>query len=312
MKILVTGSSGFVGQALTAHLRKCGYTVIGAVRHNPRPEEVMVGEIKEDTDWSFALNGCDAVIHTAALIHQTNNRDENPLTQLRQVNLSGTLQLAHQARAAGIKRLIFISTAKVYGEEGERPYIETDTPSPKDAYAISKWEAEQKLSALSQEDGMEVVIIRPPLVYGPGVKGNFKSLMDWVRKGLPLPLGAIDNRRSLIALDNLVDFITLCADREKSPRAANEIFLISDGVDVSTPELLRRVAHAYDTRAHLISVPERWLRLAFKLTGKSAAADRLLGSLSLDITKAHVMLGWQPSVTIDEQLLKMAGNVTSS
>jgi nucleoside-diphosphate-sugar epimerase len=179
-------------------------------------------------------------------------------------------------------------------------------PAPQDAYAISKWEAEQGLMAIARETGMGVVIIRPPLVYGLDVKGNFAKLVQWVRKGIPLPFGALQNRRSLLALDNLVSFIALCADPAKSPKAANEVFLISDGEDVSTAELLRRVARAYGTKAHLIPVPPAWLRFGARLLGKSAVADRLLGSLVIDSSKARELLGWRPVVTMDEQLQKMA------
>lgn len=311
MRVLVTGANGFLGRAVVKTLQWHGYNATAAVR-NQKNGCIAIGDINGSTDWQLALADCDTVIHLAARVHQLHDNSDDQLREFRQVNTEGTLRLAHQARDAGIKRMVFISTAKVNGEESERSYTETDVPAPQDAYAISKWEAEEGLKALAYEGRMEIVIIRPPLVYGPGVKGNFKSLVNWIQKGVPLPLGDVNNRRSLIALDNLVDFIILCADRNKSPLAANEVFLISDGVDVSTSELLRSVAHAYDTHARLIAVPEQCLRLAFKLSGKSAAADRLLGSLSLDITKARMILEWQPPVTMDEQLFKMADNVTSS
>lgn len=311
MKVLVTGANGFLGWAMVEALQRHGHHIIKAVR-NQKNGCIAVGDIGINTDWQRALKGCDTVIHLAAHVPQINNHSGNQLREFVQVNTEGTIRLAYQARDEGVKRLVFVSTAKVNGEESEWPYHESDIPAPRDAYAISKWKAEQKLRALAHECDMEIVIVRPPLVYGPGVKGNFKSLVKWVQKGVPLPLGAVNNRRSLVALDNLVDFVLLCADRAKSPSAANETFLISDGSDVSTPELLNRIAHAYETHARLVAVPEQWLRLAFKLYGKSAAEGRLLGSLSLDITKARVTLGWQPCVTMDEQLLKMAHDATSS
>lgn len=315
MRVCVSGARGFVGRALCAYLEANGHEVVHAVRRATLAGEIAVGEIGADTDWSFAIAYCsctgkdenvDAVVHLAAHVHVMRDEASDSLAEYRRMNVDGTLNLARQAVAAGVRRFVFLSSIKVNGEGKEAAYRETDMPHPQDNYAISKWEAEQGLLALARETGLEVVIIRPPLVYGSGVKGNFANLVQWLRKNIPLPLGAVHNKRSFLALDNLVSFIALCADRVKSPQAANEVFLISDGEDLSTAELLRKVARAYDTRVRLIPVPVAWLRLGASLLGKRAVADRLLGSLLIDDSKARELLHWRPVVSMDEQLRKMA------
>ncbi|MDO7597788.1 MAG: NAD-dependent epimerase/dehydratase family protein, partial [Pseudomonadota bacterium] len=225
----------------------------------------------------------------------------------RRLNVDGTLNLARQAADAGVKRFVFISSIKVNGEMTlvAQPFKADDNFLPTDPYGLSKYEAEQGLLAIAKETGMEVVIIRPPLVYGPGVKANFSAMMKWIDKGLPLPFGTIHNQRSLVALDNLVDFIALCADRKKSYKAANEVFLISDGEDVSTTTLLQKVARAFGKKPRLIPVPVGLMIFAAKLIGKGDIANRLFGSLQVDSSKARDLLGWQPVVTMDEQLAKM-------
>lgn len=303
LKMLVTGASGFVGGAVLSRLRADGHEAIAAVRWAPQFGQIHIGNIDADTDWTQALNGCDAVVHAAARVHQMQDHAEDRMAEFRCVNVDGTLNLARQAAAAGVKRFVFISTVKVNGEENDSPYRESDPPRPGDPYALSKWEAEQGLNALAG-GAMEIVIVRPPVVYGPGAKGNFAALLKLACKGAPLPLASIANRRSLVGLDNLVDFIVLSADREASPRAANQVFLISDGEDVSTPALLRKVALACGTSARLLPVPSGWLRLAARLAGKSAEADRLLGSLTVDISKSRDLLGWRPITTMDQQLRK--------
>jgi len=237
-----------------------------------------------------------------------NDQCSAPLAEFRRVNIEGTAALARQAADAGVRRFVFLSSVKVNGEftEHGQAFTTNGAPAPADPYGLSKFEAEQGLLQLARRSDMEVVIIRPPLVYGPGVKGNFATMVRWVRKGYPLPLGAVNNQRSLVAVDNLVDFIALCADRTRTPRAANQVFLISDGEDVSSPELLRRVARAYGVPSRLWPVPQAWLRLAARLLGQSAAADRLLGSLVVDSSKARDLLGWRPGVTMEDQLRKMA------
>jgi nucleoside-diphosphate-sugar epimerase len=247
------------------------------------------------------------VIHTAARVHIMDDSAADPLTEFRKVNTAGTLNLAQQAADAGVKRFIFISSIKVNGEMTlvDQPFKPNDNYISTDPYGLSKYEAEQGLLAIAEETSMEIVIIRPPLVYGPNVKANFASMIKWINKGVPLPFGAIHNQRSLVALDNLVDFIALCADRAKSPKAANQVFLISDGEDVSTTTLLQKVARAFGKKPRLIPVPVWLMTFSAKLIGKGDMANRLFGSLQVDSSKARDLLGWQPVVTMDEQLAKM-------
>jgi nucleoside-diphosphate-sugar epimerase len=313
--ILLTGATGFVGRALAARLVADGWCVRPATRRRGQlADAAVVGNIDGHTDWRAALDGVETVIHLAARVHVMRDAARDPLAEFRRVNVEGTLNLARQAAQAGARRFVFMSTLKVNGEAtpATAPFTEDAAPAPQDAYAISKFEAEQGLLKLAETTEMTVVIIRPPLVYGPGVKGNFAAMASWLRRGLPLPLGAVANRRSLIALDNLVDFVALCADSEKSPRAANKVFLIADGEDVSTPELLRRVARAYDVKARLLSVPPVWLYAGARLLGKSALAERLLGSLTVDVSRARELLGWRPVSSMDEQLRKMANDAADA
>lgn len=312
--LLVTGGTGFLGHALLHKLLVSGRRpLIAAVRRKKTdfPTEVSVGWVSElgsSTDWTACLQEVGVVIHCAARAHVMKDETGDPLLEYRRVNVLGTLALAVQAAKAGVQRFVYISSIKVNGERtaSHHAFHASDIPEPEDAYGTSKLEAEQGLTKLAQETGMEVVIIRPPLVYGPGVKGNFASMVRWVRKGMPLPLGAVHNKRSLVALENLVDFIALCADPERSPRAANEVFLISDGEDVSTTELLRKVANAYNVAPRLFPIPVSWIQTATCLLGKSAVAYRLVGSLVVDSSKARDLLGWKPVVSMDEQLKKMA------
>jgi nucleoside-diphosphate-sugar epimerase len=236
------------------------------------------------------------------------DQERDPLLAFRTANVDTTVAVANRAVEAGVRRFVFMSTIKVNGEETAAgdSFRPNDPPAPRDHYAISKLEAEQRLIEIAQRTGLEVVIIRPPLVYGPSVKGNFSSLVRLVRIGVPLPLGAVQNARSMVALDNLVSFTALCADIENSSNAAGQVFLVSDGEDVSTAELLRRVARAYQCGIRLFPVPVGLIRFVAKCIGKSAAADRLLGSLVIDDSKARHMLGWHPKVSVDEQLQKMA------
>ncbi len=312
--LLVTGGTGFLGQALLQKLLASGRRpLIAAVRQKKTnlPLEVRVewvSELGSSTDWTACLEEVGVVIHCAARAHIMKEESTDPLLEYRRVNVQGTLALAEQAAKAGVHRFVYISSIKVNGERtaSNTPFHAEDIPAPEDAYGISKFEAEQGLVALARNTDMEVVIIRPPLVYGPEVKGNFASMVRWLCKGMPLPLGAVHNKRSLIALENLVDFIALCADPERSPRAANEVFLISDGEDVSTTELLRKVANAYDVPPRLLPVPVIWIQALVRLLGKRAVADRLLGSLVVDSSKARDLLGWKPVVSMGEQLKKMA------
>jgi nucleoside-diphosphate-sugar epimerase len=305
MNILLTGATGFLGSRLAKALHsKPDVNLTAAVRRRIEIHAAHVVEVQgldANTNWSAALTNQQVVIHTAARAHIMKDEVADPLAEYRRVNVDGTLNLARQAAAAGVKRFIFISSIKVNGEQTPlgKPFTAEDIAAPEDAYGMSKWEAEQGLQQLAAETGMELVIIRPPLVYGPKAPGNFGSLMRWVEKGLPLPLGAIHNQRSLVALDNLVDLITTCIDH---PAAANQVFLAGDGEDLSTTELLRGVARAMGKPARLIPVPPSLLMLGARVLGKQAVAQRLLGSLQVDISKARRLLGWQPPVSVEEGL----------
>jgi len=309
MKVLVTGASGFVGSQLLDQLKSGGvYQAVGVVRSKSGSREPYIyacGDLGPESSWLIALQGVKAVIHCAARVHIMNDQSSDPLAEFRQVNVEGTLNLARQAAVAGVKRFIFVSSIKVSGE-GTAPgaaYKADDVPAPMDPYGISKLEAEQGLRALAAETGMEVVIIRPVLVYGPGVKANFLSMMRWLNKGVPLPFGAIYNKRSLVALDNLVDLIVTCIDH---PAAANQTFLVSDGEDLSTSELLRRMGVALGKPARLLPVPSGLLEQGARLLGKQALAQRLCGSLQVDISKTRELLDWTPPVSVDEALDKTA------
>jgi len=301
MKVLITGASGFVGRCLMGQLSRQGrFTATGVVRRNAghtSGEHLAVGDINEHTDWSAALHGKQVVIHAAARAHIMADTAADPLTEFRKVNVVGTLNLARQAAEAGVKRFVFISSIGVNGNINTRPFTAEDTPNPTDPYAQSKWEAEQGLQQLACETGMELVIVRPPLVYGPGAPGNFGSLVRWVEKGLPLPLGAIHNQRSLVCLDNLVDLIITCIDH---PAAANQVFLAGDGEDISTTDLLHGVANAMGKPSRLIPVPAGVLQFGATLLGKNAVARRLLGSLQVDISNTREVLGWTPPLSVDE------------
>ncbi|MDP1864020.1 MAG: NAD-dependent epimerase/dehydratase family protein [Thiobacillus sp.] len=300
MKVQVTGATGFVGSALRARLGACGHGVVPAVR-NPSglPHEVVVGNLAASTDWRLALTGCEGVVHLAARVHVMDDPAANPLALYRETNRDATLNLARQAAQAGVKRFVFISTIKVNGEGRDTPYRETDAAAPDDAYAISKWEAEQGLQRIAEDTGMDVVILRPPLVYGPGVKANFLRLMKMVQNGWPLPLGAIRNRRSLLYLGNFVDAIRVCVEH---PAAAGQTFLLDDGKPVSTPELIRALARAMNRSANLHAVPVSVLQLAGALLGKRAAVARLTGSLYVEGSAIRSQLGWVPPFSMEAGL----------
>jgi UDP-N-acetyl-alpha-D-quinovosamine dehydrogenase len=304
-RVLVTGATGFIGSASIERLNAMGLAVRGSVRGPSRPapavETFDVGELGSATDWSRALASVDVVIHTAARVHMMSDTASDPLAEHRRVNVEGTLNLARQAVAASVRRFVFLSTIKVNGDRTEPgvPFKADDPPAPTDPYAISKWEAENGLRDLASRTGLEVVIIRPPLVYGPGVKANFLGMMRWLRKGLPLPFGAVKNSRSFVALENLVDLLGTCA---RHPGAANQIFLASDGEDLSTSALLSRLAMALGRPARLIPVPMPALRGAALLLGKREVFDRLCSSLQVEISKNRQLLSWVPRLGVDEAL----------
>jgi nucleoside-diphosphate-sugar epimerase len=304
-RLLITGASGFVGQSVCQQAVCHGLLVNGALRRRGEvPKSVnpfVVGEINEATDWNSVLRDVNAVVHLAARVHVMHDTAADPLTAFRAVNVDGTLNLARQAAAAGVKRFVFVSSVKVNGEftPSGQSFNEADIANPQDAYSQSKHEAEQGLRQLSADTGMEVVIIRPPLVYGPGVKANFAALMRAVQRGWPLPLGAVHNQRSLVALDNLVDFIITCIAH---PQAANQTLLVSDGQDLSTTELVRGMAQAAGVHARLLPVPVWALQAGASLLGKGDAVQRLCGNLQVDISKARTLLGWVPPVSVQEGL----------
>jgi len=307
--VLVTGANGFVGRCLCDELVSRGTLVRAAVRsfgHVRTDIELCtwVG-LDSQTDCLPWLAAVDTVVHLAARVHVMQETTVDPLTEFRRVNVEGTLNLAWQAAASGVRRFVFVSSVKVNGESTPlgSPFKTDDGPAPLDAYGVSKMEAEQGLREIAADTGMEVVIIRPPLVYGPGVKANFRAMMRWLSRGVPLPLGAINNKRSLVALDNLVDLIVTCIDH---PAAANQTFLMSDGEDLSTTQLLRRMGQAMGKPARLIPVTPALLKAGAALVGKPELAQRLCGSLQVDISKTRELLGWNPPISVDEGLRRAA------
>lgn len=307
MTILVTGATGLVGAGLMGRLAADNRPARGTSRKPPssdvpRTDWALVGDQNESTDWGSALDGVRTVVHLAGRVHVMRESAADPLAAFRRTNVAGTLNLARQAASGGARRFVFVSSIKVNGDAGA--YRETDRPVPYGAYSVSKLEAENGLREISASTGLEVVVIRPPLVYGPGVKANFGSLVRAVEKGIPLPLGAIHNRRSFVGRDNLTDFIVTCADHSAAP---GQTFFVSDGEDVSTTTLIRRIAQAMKRPARLIPVPMAVLWGAAAAIGKRDVAQRLLGSLTLDITKARTRLNWTPPLTLDEGLRRAVG-----
>jgi nucleoside-diphosphate-sugar epimerase len=304
MKILVTGANGLIGRALCSIFEQSMQEVVRAVRTSTTPWELPVGDLTESNDWSEALSPkTDVVVHLAAQVPAIESGLGHKAGDYLQVNTLATANLARQCASHGVRRFVFVSTAKVLGEGKDGRCQATDVALPEDSYAISKWDAEQVLWQISKETGMEVVIIRPPLVYGPGVKANFLQLMRAIDKGLPLPLGAIRNRRSLIYLGNLVDAISLCLTH---PKAAGKTYVVSDNDDVSTPELVRRLAKALNTSAFLLPVPVSWMRFVGTLLGKVASVDRVVGSFSVDIAPIQKELGWIPPYSMEAGLAATA------
>lgn len=311
MRVLVTGANGFVGRALLPRLLQSGeHSVRAAVRKHadglPKDVDIAIGcGLSPNADWRPLLEGCDAVVHLAARVHVMRDEVANPGEAYHKANVEGTLQLARQAVEMGVSRFIFVSSIKVNGEETPKGivYREESIPAPVDPYGVSKWNAEKGLRQLAKDSSLEVVILRPPLVYGPGVKANFLSMMRWLDRGIPLPLAKINNARSFVAVGNFVDVIALCLDH---PEAANETFLVSDGEDLSTSELLARLAHALDRSPRLFYLPLGMMQPVAKFLGKQAVMKRLFGSLRVDSSKVRRRLGWTPPLTVEQAFAEVA------
>ena len=297
-RCLITGASGFIGSALLNALSDKHFMAVPVYRQAYN-NAACISDINEDTDWSSALENIDVIIHSAARVHIMAESHHDSLTEFRKVNVDGTLNLARQAAKNGVQRFIYLSSIKVNGESTfqENAFTEHVREIPVDPYSLSKYEAESGLREISDETGMEVVIIRPPLVYGPNVKANFLNLVKLADTGVPLPFGAINNKRSMVYVENLVDFIIKCV---VNPAAANQTFLISDGDDLSLKRLLRMMRTALGRPARLLSIPSVLFRIAGRLTGKAAVVDRLVGDLRVDSAKAQELLGWTPPFTIQQ------------
>lgn len=308
-KILITGATGFIGRSLVESFSVKEFTITAAVRNpsiflSSRVKQIQVGDLLSGADWSQALQGVDIVIHLAARAHILSDNATDPLAEFRKINTAGTLKLASQAASKGVSRFIFISSIGVNGNQTtDFPFTEEDSPQPAEPYAISKYEAEIGLLQIAVKSSMEIVTIRPPLVYGPNAPGNFGRLLDLVARGIPLPLGLVRNMRSFVAIDNLIDLIITCIER---PAAANQTFLVSDGEDLSTTDLLRRISFSLGKPALLVPVPQQLLSASLSLLGKDTVAQRLCGSLQVDIGKAHDLLGWAPPLSVDRALSKVA------
>lgn len=310
-RCLVTGASGFVGRSLCAEMVARG-SAVRAVSRTPLGlsgvESVSVGQIDGQTDWGDALRDVAVVIHLAARVHVMHDDAADPLAEFRSVNVAGTERLARSAAASGVRRLVYVSSIKVNGDAtyGAERYTEADVPSPQDPYGVSKWEAEQVLQRVAQEVGLEVVIVRPPLVYGAGVKGNFAQMLKVLAKGVPLPLASVRNQRSMVYVGNLADALILCAAH---PAAAGQTYLVCDGEDVSTPELLRRLGRVIGRPARLFPCPLFLLELAGSMLGRRDQIDRLLGSLRVDNGKIRRELAWMPPYSVHDGLARVADPV---
>ena len=309
LRMLITGANGFVGKPLCSAAHKAGYLVTAVTRKPARfgdgVENMVVSDFNQEVLWSEAMQDVDVVVHLAARVHVMKESVKDALSAYRLINVDGTLRLASYAAVAGVRRFIYLSSVKVNGESTRknRPFFADDAPAPEDPYGISKMEAEDALFRFSAKTGMEVTIIRPPLVYGPNVGANFASMMRWITYRWPLPLGAMTNQRSMVALDNLLDLILTCTEH---PIAKGQVFLVSDGQDVSVTELLKKLAQMLNVPSHLIPVPVEYLRCIATIFGKKKIADRLCNSLQVDIGKTRQLLGWTPPMSLDQGLKKTA------
>lgn len=302
--VLVTGANGFVGGPVCERLLEGGWQVKGSVRSEKQaaslPEAVdpvIVGDLSGNTDWTEALRGVATVVHLAGRAHVLKEDAENPLEKFRQVNVQGASRLAGEAAKAGVRRFVYVSSVKVHGEGGPRAYNEDDKPEPSGPYAQSKWEAEQALLQVARETGLEMVVLRPPLIYGPGVKANFLRLFKLIKCGLPLPFGSIHNKRSMIYVENLADAIAVCLEHQD---AVGGTFLLRDGEDLSMQELIRLLGETIGERSCLVPFPLAALRFLGRVFGKSGTLERMTGSLTVDDRKIHSVLGWTPPVAVEK------------
>lgn len=309
MRVVITGANGFVGKVLGPLLRDRGHCVAGAIRPgrslSPGIEPCAAGTLTADGDWRAAVEKCEAVVHLAARVHVMHDTATDPLAEFRAANTAGTLRLAEQAAAAGVQHLVFLSSIKANGEETHGTPFGPDNTAPVDSYGISKLEAERGLAQLASRTGLGVTVLRPPLVYGPGVKGNFRALIRLVNRGVPLPLGLIRNRRSLIGVDNLADAVRTCLDHPPA-QGQCRVFTLADAEMVSSPDLVRRLARALGRPARLLPVPPALMRLAGVLTGKGAAVQRLTASLEVESATIAATLGWTPPHSLDQGLEAVA------
>jgi UDP-glucose 4-epimerase len=308
-KLLVTGANGYVGSALCRALCDHQISFVGSVREKTAQSQIKIGNLTGATKWSDALSGCDVIIHLAARVHVMKDKVSDPIAAYRETNVAATMNLARQAVELGVKRFVFVSSVKVNGEvTKDQSFTPHDIPMPIDPYGQSKLEAELALKELSHKTGLELVIIRPPLVYGPNVRANFLRLMRLVKSGMPLPFGAVHNRRSMVALDNLTDLLIVCS---RHPEAAGQTFMVSDDNDVSVSELIRMIASAMGKRSLLIPLPSSILTGAASILGKSEVANRLIGSLQVDISHTKATLGWKPIISMPDALHKTVEHFTS-
>jgi nucleoside-diphosphate-sugar epimerase len=308
MKVMVTGASGFVGYATCARFVMQRMNVVGTVRHLP-PQPLpgvdyrIASDVSKDTDWYEALKGVNTVVHCAARVHVMREPTADPLQEFRRINVGWTGRLAQLAALQGVRRFVYLSSIKVNGEQTVVPFTEQDPPNPQDAYGVSKWEAEQALAQVSTQTGMEIVIVRSPLVYGPGVRGNFLQLLNILRRGIPLPLASIRNQRSFVYLGNLVDALGRCI---QDPRAARQTYLVCDSEDVATPELVRRLGAVMGSKVCLWPCPTALLYWMGQVAGRRGMIDRLVGSLQVNSSKIQTELGWHPPFTVDVGLSETA------
>jgi nucleoside-diphosphate-sugar epimerase len=305
MNILVTGANGFLGKKLCETLTQQNHNVSAVIRSNDtivKNTQLIIKQLSKETIWDDVLSCIDVVIHLAGRAHVMKEEASDPYQAYAEINVDATRHLAEQAALNGVKRFIFLSSVKVNGESTKKSaFTESDQPQPEDDYGKTKYEAEKALSKIAQETEMEVVIIRPPLVYGKGVKANFKNLIKLSQSGLPMPFGAVHNKRSLIYIENLIDFIMVCIDH---PQAANQTFLVSDDHDVSTTQLIKSIANASGKKSRLIPIPNNWLTFMFKLLGKPSLSDRLCGNLQVDISKAKTLLSWKPPFSFKDGIAR--------